>query len=137
MDEKIKILLVDDEPEIIRTVKRRLESEGYGVSVATDGLEAVRLAWETHPDLVILDIMLPKMNGYEVCKKLRQSEDFRRVPVLILTAMTQEKDKSAGFACGADAYMRKPFRAQELLGKLRELIAGGAAGEAPGKSRST
>ena len=126
MSESRTILLVDDEPGIVKMVGRRLEFEGYKVHLAMDGQEAMDKVVETMPSLVILDIMLPKLNGYEVCKWLKEDERFRKIPVILFTAMTQQKDKRFGFACGADAYLCKPFRTHELLDKVAELMPGGA-----------
>ncbi len=121
MNEKKKILLVDDEPGITKIVGKRLESEGYDVVIAVDGEEALRQAAAVRPDLVILDVMLPKLNGFDVCRRLK---DDGGVPVILFTAMAQERDMKRGFESGADAYVRKPFRTKELLGKIRELIDG-------------
>ena len=117
-----RILLVDDEPDILKMVRLRLETAGYQVSVAADGEEGLQKAMLEHPDLMILDLMLPKLNGYEVCKALKQDPKFRSIPIILFTAMAQEKDEKAGFACGADAYMRKPFHSQELLAEVQRLL---------------
>ena len=127
---KTKILLVDDEPGILMTVKKRLEFEGYQVTAVMNGEEALRSVREARPDLVVLDVMLPGLDGYEVCRRIKADERLR-IPVVMLSAMTQAKDEQAGFECGADAYIRKPFRAAELLEKIKEFTAEGAAGSAP------
>lgn len=127
---KAKILLVDDEPGILMMVKRRLEFEGYEVTAVMNGEEALRSAREFRPDLVVLDVMLPGLDGYEVCRRIKADERLR-MPVVMLSAMTQQKDERAGFECGADAYIRKPFRAAELLDRIKEFTAKGAAGSAP------
>ncbi len=121
MAERLRILLVDDEPDILKMVGKRLESEGYEVSLAIDGEEALEKIQEENPDLVILDIMLPKVNGFEVCRQLKQNSLHQGIPVILFTAMTQQKDKRLGLECGADAYVCKPFRTDELLDKIREL----------------
>lgn len=123
-----KILLVDDEPAIVKMVGKRLEAEGYEVSVAMDGEEALRKA-EAAPDLVILDVMLPKMNGFDVCRRLKNDERLGRIPVILFTALTQQKDRRLGSDCGADGYISKPFRTQELLEKIEELIAKTSSGK--------
>ena len=107
------VLVVDDEEAIAEAVRARLESEGYRVVVAADGPEAIEAHAEHQPDLVVLDLMLPGMDGLEVCKQIQQD---RWTPVLMLTAKTEEADKVAGFAVGADDYLTKPFSLRELDG---------------------
>ncbi len=122
MSKKYKILLVDDEPGILKMVTKRLEFEGYDVACAVDGEEALKKIKTEDPDLIILDIMLPKMDGYEVCRRFKEDSSHRKVPVILFTAMVQQKNKQMGFQCGADAYVCKPFRTHELLGKIKELL---------------
>ena len=105
------ILVVDDEEAIAEAVRARLESEGFRVVVAADGPEAIAAHAEHHPDLVVLDLMLPGMDGLEVCKQIQRDG---WTPVLMLTARTEEADKVAGFAVGADDYLTKPFSLREL-----------------------
>ena len=121
-----KILLVDDEPSLVKVVSRRLEAEGFKVRAAFDGEEALRLVTEERPELIILDVMLPKMNGHEVCRKLKWDARYQKIPVLMFTAKVQEKDEKIGFEAGADAYVCKPFRASELIEKIKFLLNGGA-----------
>ena len=123
MSEKPRILLVDDEPSIVKIVGKRLEVEGFDVLVAVDGQDALVKARAAHPDLIILDVMLPKLNGYEVCKALKQDARYQKIPIVLFTAKAQEKDEKLGMECGANGYVRKPFSAQELLEKVRALIA--------------
>ena len=123
MGQKPRILLVDDEPSIVKMVGKRLEVEGFDVLVAMDGQDGLAKAQAEQPDLIVLDLMLPKLNGYEVCTMLKQDARYQKIPVVLFTAKTQEKDEKLGMECGADAYVRKPFRAQELLEKIRSLIA--------------
>ena len=124
MADKQRILLVDDEPSIVKMVGKRLEVEGFEVVVAMDGQEGLSRAQTERPDLIVLDLMLPKLNGYEVCTMLKQDARFQRIPIILFTAKAQEKDEKLGMECGANAYVRKPFRAQELLDKIHGLIAG-------------
>ncbi len=124
MEERAKILLVDDEPSLVKIVSRRLEAEGYDVSTALDGEEALRQVEAVHPRLIILDVMLPKMNGYEVCRTLKWDRRYQKIPVLLFTAKALERDEKFGFEAGADAYLRKPFRAPELMEKIKTLLAG-------------
>lgn len=121
-EHKTRILLVDDEPSIVKMVSKRLEVEGYEVSVATDGQDALRKAQTELPNLIILDLMLPKMNGYEVCRLLKFDQKFQHIPIVLFTAKSQDQDEQMGKECGADAYIRKPFKAQELLEQLRALL---------------
>ena len=122
MAEKHRILLVDDEPSIVKMVGKRQEVEGFDVVVAMDGQEGLTKAQTEHPDLIVLDLMLPKMNGYEVCTMLKQDARYQKIPVVLFTAKAQEKDEKLGMECGANAYVRKPFRAQELLDTIRSLL---------------
>jgi len=113
------VLVVDDEEAIAEAVRARLESEGFRVVVAPDGPRALEAAAHEHPDLVVLDLMLPGMDGLEVCKRLQRD---RWVPVLMLTARTEEADKVAGFAVGADDYLTKPFSLRELAERVRAIL---------------
>ncbi len=123
MAEKRKILLVDDEPDIVKTVEKRLQSEGYDVLIAADGVDALEKARIEKPDLVILDLMLPKMDGYKVCAMLKKDSRYAKIPVVMFTARIQETDEKLGFECGADAYITKPFNSRELLEKIRILLS--------------
>jgi DNA-binding response OmpR family regulator len=113
------VLVVDDEEAIAEAVRARLESEGYRVVVALDGPEAIRAHAEHRPDLVVLDLMLPGMDGLEVCKVIQRDG---WTPVLMLTAKTEEADKVAGFAVGADDYLTKPFSLRELAVRVRAIL---------------
>src|SRR3990170_1132188 len=113
------VLVVDDEAAIAEAVRARLSSEGFRVLVAADGPQALEVADAVHPDLVVLDLMLPGMDGLEVCKRLQRD---RWVPVLMLTAKTEEADKVAGFAVGADDYLTKPFSLRELAVRVRAIL---------------
>jgi DNA-binding response OmpR family regulator len=113
------VLVVDDEEAIAEAVRARLESEGYRVLVAGDGPEAIRICDDSAPDLVVLDLMLPGMDGLEVCRAIQRE---RWVPVLMLTARTEEADKVAGFAVGADDYLTKPFSLRELVVRVKAIL---------------
>jgi DNA-binding response OmpR family regulator len=113
------ILVVEDEEAIAEAVRARLASEGYQVRVVHDGPQALRAAASERPDLVVLDLMLPGMDGLEVCREI-QKNDW--VPVLMLTARTDEADKVAGFAVGADDYLTKPFSLRELAARVRAIL---------------
>lgn len=114
-----KILLVDDEPMLLETLAFNLRASGYEVVTAADGAAAMDQARAEKPDLVILDLMLPEVDGLTVCRNLRQSSD---TPILVLTARTGELDKIVGLESGADDYMTKPFSLPELLARLRALL---------------
>jgi DNA-binding response OmpR family regulator len=118
MTEQI-VLVVDDETAIAEAVRARLSSEGFRVLVASDGPQALELAGAEEPDLVVLDLMLPGMDGLEVCRRLQAG---RWVPVLMLTARTEEADKVAGFAVGADDYLTKPFSLRELTVRVKAIL---------------
>lgn len=116
---KKRILVVDDDPKILKALEQALQQEGYEVHRAEDGLEALRVAQEVKPDLMILDIMLPRMDGFEV---LAQLQSTGGIPTLILSARGEEMDKVVGFNVGADDYLVKPFRLSELLLRVRAIL---------------
>ena len=113
------ILVVDDDPEILNLLKRGLAYAGYTIDTAGDGSEALAKAMEREPDLVVLDIMMPELDGIEVCKRLRQASDL---PILMLTAKGTVADRIAGLDSGADDYLVKPFSLDELLARVRALL---------------
>ena len=114
-----KILVVDDEAHIVELVKFNLEKEGYHVEVATDGISAVEKAQRIIPDLMILDIMLPGMTGLEVCRTLHKNPSTENIPIIMLTAKSEELDKILGLELGADDYMTKPFSPRELVARAK------------------
>ncbi|MFH0828223.1 MAG: response regulator [Candidatus Omnitrophota bacterium] len=124
MAEKIKkkILLVDDEPDIVSVTVMRLEASGYEVITAEDGSSGYELAKSEKPDLIILDLMLPLMDGYQVCRLLKFDAQYKDIPIIMLTAKSQQEDKEWGEKAGADLYMTKPYEAKELLEKIRQLM---------------
>jgi len=115
-----RILVVEDDPAILRGLAETLRRESYDVLTAADGETGYRLVREKHPDLLILDLMLPKLSGYEICRKMR-SEGLR-MPILILTARGDEGDRVLGLDLGADDYVSKPFSLRELLARVRALL---------------
>lgn len=117
-----KILVVDDEPEIIKMLKMRLEANNYNVITATEGLDGLEKARREVPDLIILDVMLPKIDGYIICRILKFDQKFKDIPIIILTARSKRLDEQIGYETGADAYMTKPFKSEELLAKIKELL---------------
>jgi two-component system, OmpR family, response regulator len=114
-----KILVVEDDGNLRETLKYNLHKEGYTVVTAADGAEAVTAALREKPDLIVLDVMLPKMNGFEVCRIVRSE---MTVPILMLTAKVEETDKIAGLELGADDYVTKPFSVRELLARIRAML---------------
>jgi DNA-binding response OmpR family regulator len=114
MDVK-KILVADDEPHILRVVKDKLANAGFQVVMAVNGEEAFQTALREKPDLILLDVMMPKMNGFDVCRKLRLEADFSVTPILLLTARGQDIDKKMGLEAGASEYITKPFSPRQLL----------------------
>lgn len=119
MPAKALILVVDDEPHVLRLVKANLESSGYKVATATDGEKAVDLVAKERPDLVLLDLMLPQMDGYTACSRIRE---FSTVPVIMLTARSAQVDLVHGFEVGADDYLTKPFDVTELLMRVQAVL---------------
>ncbi len=115
MGARIKVLLVDDEPSLRKVVKKRLELAQYDVAVAADGYEALQYLREERPDVIVLDVMMPRLNGFEVCARLKQDPQYRTIPVVMLTARAHARDEQLARECGADGYVRKPFRAEEFL----------------------
>lgn len=122
MDKKPRILLVDDEPDLVQMVSVRLAASGYEVIPAYDGQQALDQVKQVKPNLIILDLMLPKLDGYKVCRLLKFDERTKHIPVLIFTARAQVEDVTLATECGADAYLTKPFEAKTLLAKLQELL---------------
>ena len=122
-----KVLVVEDDRNLLETIKYNLVKEGYEALVAVDGAEALEIARNEKPDLIILDIMLPKIDGFEVCRILRREMN---VPIIMLTARTDETDRIMGLDTGADDYMTKPFSIRELLARIRALLRRAGMAEA-------
>jgi DNA-binding response OmpR family regulator len=121
-NKKKKLLIVEDEKDLVEMVKFRLEASGYEATTAYDGQEGLDKAHKEKPDLIILDIMLPKLDGYKVCRLLKFDEKYKNIPIIMFTARAQESDKKTGEDVGADAYITKPFDSQVLLSKIEELL---------------
>ena len=120
--ERRRILVVDDEIYIVHILEFTLTMEGYEVLTAADGEEALRRVEQDRPDLVVLDIMMPKMDGYEVLRRLRADEEFRSLPVILLSAKGRPIDRETGLEVGADDYIVKPFSPRRLLEKIQDLL---------------
>lgn len=122
MSQKKQILVVDDELDLLMAIKLRLEASGFTVHTATDGLEGLAAARRLKPDLIILDIMLPKMNGYKISRFLKFDEEYKHIPVIMLTALAGEEDRATGVETGANAYVTKPFDSVQLVDTVRRFL---------------
>jgi two-component system alkaline phosphatase synthesis response regulator PhoP len=120
--EQKRILIADDEEDVVTTLQFTLEKEGYHCLTAYDGKEALDKAKRENPDLILLDIMMPKMNGYEVARLLKFDERYKHIPIVMLTARTQEKDKEVGHETGADMYITKPFEMDDLVSTVHNIL---------------
>jgi DNA-binding response OmpR family regulator len=116
------VLVADDDPDILDLVEFRLEQPGYEIVTAKDGEEALELAREGLPAVCVLDVMMPKLNGFEVVQAMREDAATRDIPVLFLTATVQDRDVARGFEVGGDDYLRKPFNPQELQARVAALL---------------
>ncbi len=132
-----RILVVDDEPDIRAVLCARLQAAGYAVEVARNGLEALARVRSQRPDLVILDLMLPGADGFSVCAMLKRDQRFADIPVIILSARNKPADQQNAAALGADAYLTKPFRPEELLGYVASLLNRNRADAHGAESRPT
>ncbi len=117
-----KIVLAEDEPQIARLIEFKLNKEGYSVIWKENGEEALKAIKEDKPDLILLDIMMPVMGGYEVLRRLKEDEKLKSVPVIMLTARAQEKDVVKGIGMGAEDYITKPFHPAELLARVKRML---------------
>ncbi|MBI1871085.1 MAG: response regulator [Chlamydiae bacterium] len=118
----IRILIIEDEVTMAGLIKKRLESHGYEAETAFDGESGLKKARENCPDLILLDIMLPKIDGYKVCRLLKFDDKYKSIPIILLTALGQESDVATGKDVGADGYLLKPFDGEKLLAKIEELL---------------
>jgi DNA-binding response OmpR family regulator len=117
-----EILIVDDEPSIVVPIQFLMEQQGYNVIIAKNGEDALDIILKYKPDLILLDIMLPGIDGYEICEIVRLNPDFRNVKIIFLTAKGREVEIAKGMALGADAYIVKPFSNTEVVAKVKELL---------------
>ena len=117
-----RILIVDDEPGLLSVLHFGLEIEGFEVMDASDGEQALNMAREHVPDLMVLDLMLPRIDGYKVCRALKFDERYRRIPIFILSARSGETDRRLAFDLGADAYVTKPYDMKDLVARIRERL---------------
>lgn len=117
-----QVLIADDEPNIVTALEFLLQRNGYEVSIARNGDEALKLIEQNRPDLVLLDVMMPLRSGYEVCQVVRGREDLRHIKIVVLTAKGREADANKGLALGADLYVTKPFSNRDLIAKINGLL---------------
>jgi two-component system alkaline phosphatase synthesis response regulator PhoP len=118
----MKILAVEDDASIMAVTQKRLEVAGYEVITAFEGLEGLKKARTENPDLIVLDLKLPNLNGYQICSMLKRDKKYCDIPIVMLTSLTMEKDVEEGFRAGADAYITKPYDAQALLYHIKTLL---------------
>ena len=122
-ENKKTLLLVDDEPDLLESLAIRMKASGYNVLMAIDGLDALKKARTLNPDMIILDLMLPKMDGYKVARLLKFDGRYSHIPILILSARGQDLDKEMAKNAGADDYMVKPFESSDLISRIERLLA--------------
>jgi DNA-binding response OmpR family regulator len=123
MDMANKILVVDDEPNIVLSLEFLMKQAGFQVRTASDGEAGLAAIAAEQPDLVLLDVMMPRKNGYEVCQAIRANPDWKAIRIIMLTAKGREVEREKGLALGADDYITKPFSTQEVVERVRELLA--------------
>jgi DNA-binding response OmpR family regulator len=121
---KKKILVVDDSKTALFMVTMILKKEPYQLLTATDGQEAIEVAAAEHPDLVLMDVVMPRMTGFEACRELKRREETKSIPVILVTTRGEEENVETGFESGCNDYVTKPLNGQELLAKVRDLVAG-------------
>jgi len=124
-----RVLVVEDEQDVAELLRYNLTKEGYDVTLVGNGADALKRARETKPDLILLDIMVPQLNGWEVCRRLKQDAETRAIPVIMVTGRVEEGDKVLGFEMGADDYVTKPFSPRELLARVRAVTRRGRLGD--------
>ena len=122
---KPRILIVDDEPDLLTVLKFGLEAEGFDVLQASDGEQGLALARQTLPDLMVLDLMLPRMDGYKVCRALKFDERYQQIPIFILSARSGETDRRLALELGADEVHTKPYDMRALIGRIRQRLESG------------
>ena len=121
-DAKPRVLIVDDEPDLLSVLRFGLEVEGFDVHEASDGEQGLNMAREHTPDLIVLDLMLPRMDGYKVCRALKFDERYRRIPIFILSARSGETDRRLALDLGADAFITKPYDMKDLVSRIRNRL---------------
>jgi DNA-binding response OmpR family regulator len=122
-----RVLVVDDEPDLVRILEFGLKAAGYAVETASDGQEGLKKARESKPDVILLDLMLPKLDGYKVCRLLKFDERYKHIPIVILSARTQEGDQTLAHEMGANRFLTKPYEFSEILDHIQALLKESAA----------
>jgi DNA-binding response OmpR family regulator len=122
-----RVLVVDDEPDLVRILEFGLKAAGYAVDTASDGQEGLKKAREQKPDIILLDLMLPKLDGYKVCRLLKFDERYKHIPIMILSARTQEGDQTLAHEMGANRFLTKPYEFAEILDHIQALLKEAAA----------
>ena len=117
-----KILAVDDDAMVLAVIKKRLEFAGYEVITAMEGLEGLKKARAENPDLIVLDLILPNLNGYQICAMLKRDSNYRKIPIVMLTSRSQQADIAEGMKAGANAYITKPYDPDEFIAKIQTLL---------------
>jgi DNA-binding response OmpR family regulator len=117
-----RILAVDDEPDILRLVSFSLSAKGFDVLEAADGTSAIEIAEREQPDLILMDVMMPALDGYEACRRLKENPSTAHIPVLMLSAKSQQAERKAGLECGAEDYVCKPFTPKDLVAQINEVL---------------
>jgi DNA-binding response OmpR family regulator len=117
-----RVLVVDDEPDLIRVLQFGLQAAGYTVDCAPDGQEGLKKARELRPDIILLDLMLPKLDGYKICRLLKFDDRYKHIPIIILSARTQEGDQALALEMGANRFISKPYDFSEILGLIETLL---------------
>ena len=130
-----RVLVVEDEPDVAELIRYNLAKEGYDVALAPSGSDALKLVRDTRPAVVLLDIMIPQLNGWEVCRRLKQDPETRGIPIIMVTGRVEEGDKVLGFELGADDYVTKPFSPRELLARIRAVGRRGRMADAAPRRR--
>ena len=124
-----RVLVVEDEADVAEMIRYNLGKEGYDVRLSANGADALRQAKEARPDVILLDIMVPQLNGWEICRRLKQDRDTQAIPVIMVTGRVEEGDKVLGFEMGADDYVTKPFSPRELVARVRAVSRRGRSGD--------
>jgi DNA-binding response OmpR family regulator len=119
-----KILIADDEPNIVVSLEFLMKQRGYDIRVVNDGAEALKAVAEFRPDLILLDVMMPRVSGYDVCQKVRENPDWQGIKIIMLSAKGRDIEVSKGMAVGADAYVTKPFSTRDVVAQIKQLLAG-------------
>jgi len=128
-----RVLIIEDDPDVAELIRYNLAKEGYEIWISSKGVHGLEQARASGPDMILLDIMVPELNGWEVCRRLKQDAELRRIPVIIVTGRAEEGDKVLGFEMGADDYVTKPFSPRELVARVRAVMRRGKAHESSGK----